>query len=185
MTSPATVPIETTIGTVDIGRATHDDLDNVLDILREAARWLASREIPQWPVDGFPYDMIDSDVSRGEIFIAKQRSVAVGTFTLQWTDELFWPGASADAGYLHRIAVRRAARGLGAALLKFAESVVAGAGKKYLRLDCFSGNLALCSYYKKAGFVARKDLEINPGTDPTVPRSLGRYVVRRYEKPLL
>jgi len=185
MTLPASVPIETSIGTVDIGPATHDDLDNVLDILREAARWLASREIHQWPVDGFSYDMIAADVSRGEVFIAKQGSFGVGTFTLQWIDEVFWPGASNDAGYVHRIAVRRDARGFGVALLKFAETVASGAGKRFLRLDCFSGNAALCSYYERAGFVACKDLEIAAGADPTVPRSLGRYVVRRYEKPLL
>lgn len=120
------VPIATPIGTVEIGPATHADIDAALEILNEAARWLASRAIDQWPADGFPYDIISADVSRGEVFIAKQRSLAVATFTLQWSDQLFWPGASDDAGYVHRIAVRRSARGLGVALLKFAENERAG-----------------------------------------------------------
>lgn len=179
------VPIETSIGTIQIGPASHADIDATLDILKEAARWLASRAINQWPVGGFPYDIIAADVSRGEVFIAKQRSVAVGTFTLQWTDELFWPGASDDAGYVHRIAVRRGARGLGAALLKFAETITVGAGRKFLRLDCFSGNRALCSYYEKAGFVRRQEVEVDPGADPTVPPSVGPYRQTTYEKFLV
>jgi GNAT superfamily N-acetyltransferase len=184
MSSPAMVPIESSIGIVEVGPASHADIDAALEILNEAARWLASRGINQWPAGGFPYDTIARDVSGGELYIAKRLDLAVGTFTLQRTDEVFWPGACDDAGYVHRIAVRRAARGLGAALLKFAETFAAGAGRKFLRLDCFPGNLALRSYYERAGFVARDDLEIDPGADPTVPPSIGRFTVRRYEKSL-
>ena len=65
---------------------------------------------------------------------------------------MFWPGASEAAGYIHRIAVRRDVRGSGLELLKFAERITADTGRKLLRLDCFAGNAALCSYYERAGF---------------------------------
>jgi GNAT superfamily N-acetyltransferase len=181
---PSAELIATAIGSVDISPATAADIDDVLDILYEAARWLSSRGINQWPIDGFPRELIAGDISRGEVYLAKRERRAVGTFTLQWSDELFWPGATEEAGYIHRIAVRRDARGLGVELLKFAERATAATGRKLLRLDCFSGNVALCNYYERAGFVRRADIEIDPRDDATVPESTGRFIARQYEKSL-
>ncbi len=181
---PTAEPIATAIGSVEISLATPADLDDVLDILNEAARWLSARGIKQWPTDGFPRDLIAGDISRGEVYIARRERRAVGTFTLQWNDELFWPGATEAAGYLHRIAVRRDARGLGLELIKFAERATVVTGRKLLRLDCFSGNVALCRYYERAGFVRRAEIEIDPRDDSTVPESTGRFFARQYEKSL-
>jgi ribosomal protein S18 acetylase RimI-like enzyme len=181
---PTAEPIASAIGSVEIKPATPADLDDVLEVLNEAARWLNSRGIKQWPIDGFPRDLIAGDISRGEVYLARRARRAVGSFTLQSSDELFWPGATEAASYIHRIAVRREARGLGIELLKFAERVTAAAGRKILRLDCFSGNDVLCNYYERAGFVRRADNEIDPGGDPTVPESTGRFLARQYEKSL-
>ena len=184
MSSTTTEPIATAIGLVEISLAIPDDVDAVLDILDESARWLASRGINQWRVDGFPHDLIAGDITRGEVYVARRDRRAVSTFTLQWSDELFWPGSRDAAGYIHRIAVRREARGLGVELLKFAERVTATTGRKLLRLDCFSGNSALCSYYERAGFRRVADVEIDGRGDATVPESTGRFVARQYEKSL-
>jgi GNAT superfamily N-acetyltransferase len=177
-------PIATAIGSVEICLATSADLDDVLDILNAAARWLAKRGINQWPTAGFPRGLIAGDIARCEVYLARQNRRAVGTLTLQWSDELFWPGATDAAGYIHRIAVRRDARGLGIEMIKFAERVTAAAGRELLRLDCFSGNNALCDYYERAGFERRADIEIDPGGDATVPETTGRFVARQYEKSL-
>jgi len=118
------------------------------------------------------------------VYIARSDRFAVGTITLQWSDDQFWPGAAGAAGYIHRIAVRRAARGLGVELIKFAGRVTASTGRKLLRLDCFAGNAALCSYYERAGFVRRADVEIDPRGDPTVAESTGRFFARQFEKSL-
>jgi len=181
---PTAEPIATAIGSVEIAQAISADIDDVLDILNEAARWLASCGINQWRVDGFPRELIADGVSRGEVYVARRDRRAVGTFTLQWRDELFWAGASQPAGYIHRIAVRRDARGLGLELLKFAERATAAAGRKLLRLDCFAGNSALCSYYERAGFVRVAEVEVDGRDDPTVPESTGRFLARQYEKSL-
>jgi GNAT superfamily N-acetyltransferase len=184
MTATAAESIATAIGSVEITQAGADDLDDVLDILNESARWLAGRGINQWRVDGFPHELIANDISRGEVYVAIPKRRAVGTFTLQWSDETFWPGDTADAGYVHRIAVRREARGLGVALLRFAERVTIASGRKLLRLDCFSGNEALCSYYERAGFVRRAEVEVDGRADATVPESAGYFLARQYEKSL-
>ncbi|MFZ0246963.1 MAG: GNAT family N-acetyltransferase [Candidatus Binatus sp.] len=119
---------------------------------------------------------------RGDV--ARRARRAVGTFTLQWSDERFWPGSTGEAVYIHRIAVRREARGLGVELLRFAERATAAAGRKLLRLDCFSGNNALCSYYERAGFVRVADIELDGRDDAPVPESTGRFFARRYEKSM-
>ncbi|MGH7925089.1 MAG: GNAT family N-acetyltransferase, partial [Candidatus Binatus sp.] len=139
MSSTTIEPIATTIGSVELTLAVPADLDDLLEVLNESARWLSSRGINQWPVDGFPRKLIATNISRGEVYVARRSSRAVGTFTLQWSDEMFWPGATDGAGYIHRIAVRREARGLGVDLVKFAERVTIAAGRKLLRLDCYSG----------------------------------------------
>jgi GNAT superfamily N-acetyltransferase len=179
---PTAEPIATAIGSVEITLAVSADIDDVLDVLNEAARWLASRGINQWRVDGFTRELIAGDIARGEVYVAKRDRRAAGTFTLQWSDELFWPGAAEEAGYIHRIAVRRDARGLGIELLKFAERITAEMDRKLLRLDCFAGNAALCSYYERAGFVRVADVEVDGLDDPTVPLSTRRFFARQYEK---
>jgi len=62
--SPAAEPIASAIGSVEICLATTADLDDVLDILLESARWLASRGINQWPADGFPRELVADQISR-------------------------------------------------------------------------------------------------------------------------
>jgi GNAT superfamily N-acetyltransferase len=183
--TPTAEPIASAIGSVEIYLATAADLDDVLDILNETARWLASRGINQWRVEGFPRELVADDIARGQVYIARRERRAVGTFTLMWSDELFWPGAEDEAGYIHRIAVRREARGLGVELLMFAEHVTASTGRTLLRLDCFSGNHTLCSYYEQAGFVRVADIELDARDDDTVPESNRRFIARQYEKSLV
>jgi GNAT superfamily N-acetyltransferase len=182
--TPNPEPIATAIGSVEIQSAVADDLDEVLNVLNQAALWLASRGINQWRIDGFPRHLIAGDISRGEVYVARREGQVVGTFTLQWRDELFWPGAAGEAGYIHRISVRREARGLGIELLKFAERVTASTGRKLLRLDCYAGNQALCSYYERVGFIRRADIEVAGRADATVPESNVRFMARQYEKSL-
>jgi len=181
---PTAEPIATAIGPVEIRLATDADLDDVLEVLNEAARWLASRGINQWRADGFPRDLVAGDIACSEAYVARLDSRAVGTFTLQWSDDAFWPGAAGEAGYVHRIAVRRDARGLGPDLLKAAERATVAAGRKLLRLDCYAGNDVLCRYYERAGFVRRADIEVRGSADATVPESNVRFLARQYEKSL-
>jgi hypothetical protein len=76
---PTAEPIATAIGSVEICLATPADVDDALDILSEAARWLASRGINQWRSDGFPHALVAGDVARGEVYIARRERRAVGT----------------------------------------------------------------------------------------------------------
>ena len=106
----------TEAGAVEVRAATADDLAAVLGILDEAAAWLWSQGIRQWP-QYFEPQWVLPRLDAGETWLAWSGSEAVGTFTLQWDDAAWSDHHDDDAGYVHRLAVRRSAAGLGRELL--------------------------------------------------------------------
>lgn len=138
-------------------RAGPANIDTVLGILEDAARWLTSRGIDQWRPGRFDRDGLAASLSRGEVYLATVDGRPAGTLTLQTSDPLFWPNVSDDALYLHRLAIHRtyAGQGLGLYLLRWAEEATASAGKRYLRLDCMAESNVLRAYYESAGFSYR------------------------------
>jgi len=148
--------------------ATVLDTDIVLAILNDAAAWLAERQIAGWEVGQWTRTSIEAAIGRGETYLAHDREREVGTLNLQWSDQVFWPDAPADGGYVHRLAVARHAHGrsVGRELLSFAERIAREHGKRYLRLDCPCGNEGLRAYYLAAGFGWRGDREFATGTRP-------------------
>ena len=146
-------------GDLDVRRAEPDDLDDVVAILSEAARWLLGRGIEQW-LDPFPRDRVERLVERGEFYVARVDGKAVATLALLWDDPHFWGEQPPVAGYVHAIAVRREFAGLGPKLLDWAAARVREARRDFLRLDCLSENTALRSYYERHGFVHRGDTTV-------------------------
>ena len=153
----------TPMGEIEILRAEPADLDTVVSILEEAAQWIIAKGIEQWPAT-FPQHWrtrIAESIERREVYLAWLDGQPVGTLALQWSDRMVWGDVPDDAGYVHRLAIRRAfgGKGLGRELLGWAEDMVAVAGKEYLRLDCMAENPALMRYYERAGFVYRGRVE--------------------------
>lgn len=146
------------LGNVVIKEASPSDLGEVLDVLEEAARWLLSRGIRQWPAR-FPKEPIARSIEIDEVFLACERGRAVATLTLQSQDDIWPESRDYDAFYLHRLAVRRGHAGLGRALLSWAETHTATTGRRYLRLDCWQGNSRLRAYYEQEGFSWRGDVQ--------------------------
>lgn len=130
------------------------DLPLVLTILREAATWLWERDIPQWPPEEFTEDAYAPLIGQGAIALAWKNGQAVGTVTLLWSDPEIWGPDDGQAGYVHKLAVKRLAAGQGVshALLAWAEAQVTQAGRRYVRLDCWAGSDALRQFYTNAGF---------------------------------
>jgi GNAT superfamily N-acetyltransferase len=141
---------------MDVRRARPEDLDQVTSLLEEARAWLHARGIQQWPTT-YPRSLLTTDIAQGEVYLAHVNGEPAGTLTLQWSGETVWEHASQDAAYVHRLVVRRkfAGQGIGLELLRWAEGAAVCAGKHFLRLDCWAGNLALCEYYERAGFESR------------------------------
>jgi ribosomal protein S18 acetylase RimI-like enzyme len=138
-------------------RAQPADIDTVLSILDEAAGWLHARGITgQWP-RRFSREYIAQPMAAGDFYLAYDAGRAVGTIMLLWSDPEVWGEAPDDAGYVHSLAICRAVagRGVGLRMLRWAEGMVAAAGRRYLRLDCWGENVDLCRYYERAGFASR------------------------------
>ncbi len=145
---------------LDIVPAREEDLDLVMEVLNEAAEWLASMGFPtRWNRAQLSREKCLSQIHQDEVFLAKLGNETVGTITLQWSDPVFWDGASPDAGYVHKFTVRRAYsdRKLGEAMLQWAEGQASRRGKNYLRLDRLSNNRKIREYYERAGFVHKGD----------------------------
>ena len=133
------------------------DLDTVVSMLEEAARWMVRRGIEGWTPDGFSRERIAVLIERGEMYLAVLAGRPAGTFALQWSDRETWGDVPDDAGYIHGLAIRRefAGTGLGREMLVRAEHLVSRSEREYLRLDCVADNEALNEYYRRVGFAYR------------------------------
>jgi hypothetical protein len=145
----------------DFRVATADDLAAVLGILDEAAAWLWSQGIRQWP-ESFEPQWVLPRLEAGDTWLAWSGGEAVGTFTLQWDDAAWSDHTDDDAGYVHRLAVRRSVSGLGRELLGRAGGLVRDAGRHFVRLDCVTANETLRAYYAGLGFEPRGEVVV-PG----------------------
>jgi ribosomal protein S18 acetylase RimI-like enzyme len=157
--------------TLEVHPAGSEDVDEVVGILSEAARWLAARGISQWP-DPFPRDRVAALAELGDFHLARLDGETVATFALLWSDPTFWGERPNDAGYVHALAVRRAhaGRGLGGRLLEWAEEQVADADRRYLRLDCRAENGELRRYYECHGFEPRGEVAVDDFTSALYER---------------
>jgi ribosomal protein S18 acetylase RimI-like enzyme len=138
------------------------DLDVVVSMLEEAARWMVRRGIEGWTPDGFSRERIAVLIESGEMYLAVLDGRPAGTFALQWSDRETWGDVPDDAGYIHGLAIRRefAGAGLGREMLRRAEQMVSLSEREYLRLDCVADNKALNEYYRRAGFAYRGSAEV-------------------------
>jgi ribosomal protein S18 acetylase RimI-like enzyme len=161
-------------GELDVRRAGRGDVDEIVDVLSEAARWLLARGVRQWP-DPFPRERVAVLVERGDFYLASLGGETVGTLALMWNDPAFWGERPADAGYVHALALRRkwAGRGLGARLLDWAGERIAASGREYLRLDCRAENAALRRYYERLGFEPRGEVSVDDFSSALYERRCG------------
>lgn len=141
--------------------ATTADLEVLLQLRADAARWLAARGSRQWQR---PYPNLRSMVARieeslvaGQTWCVELDAQVVATITL--TEGAYaglWTPAEVGepARYAHRLIVAREleGQGVGAELLDWAGTQAALVGERWLRVDAWTENRALHSYYERQGF---------------------------------
>jgi GNAT superfamily N-acetyltransferase len=151
-----------------IERSQAEDLPEAAAILEDAARWVASLGYPAWDAGSFVDPngrgraQLGAALGSGGLYLARVRGEPAATVSLFDQDERFWPGAPADALYVHKLAVLRrfAGLGLGRAILGWADHQAGLSGKAYLRLDCPRDDPGVRVYYERAGYVHRGDLTV-------------------------
>ena len=165
---------------MDVRRAGTGHLDLAVAILEEASDWMRRRSGGGWDPGQFPSEVVTHGrlwraFEEGDLYLAWEDGRPLATVTLQWQDELFWPGAPDDAGYVHRLAVASDAhgRGIGREVLSWAEDEARARGKRFLRLDTSAENPALRPYYEDAGFELKHERVVGLWNVVLYERSLG------------
>lgn len=144
----------------EITRATLEDAPDVIDLLKETARWVKDKHVRQWSdlLDGKLDPLIISTIVQHETFMIKKDGQLVATFSLNEVqidlDKRVWGELDDGAVYLHKLAVspRHIGSGLGKEIIAYAAQYVKEKGKPYLRLDCVGDNEKLVNFYTKCGF---------------------------------
>ena len=148
---------------MNVRRAHQEDAVTVAELLDEATVWVNDLGFSQWPLP-FPREQLAAAIDRGEVYVVESEDGdAVATVSMLLDDPMYWGDRPPDAFYVHKLAVRRdqAGRGIGAAIVEWANAEAAEAGRAFLRLDCLGENPGIRDYYEDLGFQHRGDLVLN------------------------
>jgi GNAT superfamily N-acetyltransferase len=156
------------------------DLERYIDLLEDIQDWLRMRNLTPLPpaIHRDSADYYGESIRRGEVYFAYLDDKAVGSLRLVSEDSIVWPDANDNALYLYNLVVLRdwSGQNIGQQMLAWAEKQARLASKPYLRLDCFAFNLALRTYYERAGYADRGEIEAS--------YPFGVLRLQRYEKRL-
>ena len=149
-----------------VRKATRDDVPDVLAILDEAAQWLASIGVEQWP-SPFPRIVLERDLQHGTIWLVTLDQRPIATASVLTNDPMFW-GTGVGCGLVPASAggpsIRRRDRPCGS---RADRRSGIKSGRECVRLDCGVG---LRSYYEDAGYSLRSWLSLLEATS-SPPRS--------------
>lgn len=151
--------------------ARETDLAHIDELYENAVKWLAAMGTDQWqepwPDQRARDERVRSAVRAAKTWVLMNEDVLVGTITADWQGEpapglpALWAAdeRAVPAVYAHRVIVRREleyeGHGIGSRMLDAIYRIGADAyGAEYLRLDAWTANKRLHSYYKRIGFVA-------------------------------
>ncbi|WP_067714561.1 GNAT family N-acetyltransferase [Nocardia yamanashiensis] len=149
----AVIHRETPIGELTIRPAQPDEAEIILDLLAEAAGWLRSRGIDQWP-QRFPTSSVRHQIVSREALLVFDANNPVATVVVADTNTEFWKTDSTSAYYISRLAVARqaAGAGLGHRILDWITDRAVADHRRYVRLATSSDNPRLRRYYEEADF---------------------------------
>ncbi len=127
---------------------------------------MAGIGVQQWP-SPFPRIVVERDLQHDTVWLVALDQRPIATASVLANDPMFWGDLCGTAWYLHRLAIRRSAAGIGRAVLELIEDQAVNSGMKCVRLDCGVG---LRSYYEDAGYSLRSWLSLLTATS-SPPRS--------------
>ncbi|HTT53172.1 MAG TPA: GNAT family N-acetyltransferase [Streptosporangiaceae bacterium] len=142
-----------------------DDMPSILDLIDEAAVWLAGKRTDQWARPWPDRESRDrrilNGLRNGDTWIVERDGAPIATVTFRKRgNRKLWRFLERrqPAVYLSRLIVRRDCAGLG-----IGEALVDWAGlrgrrdwrAKWVRIDVWTTNSALHNYYEKRGFQPR------------------------------
>jgi GNAT superfamily N-acetyltransferase len=129
------------------------EIETSLSIMREVADWCRKTGRFMWPEEILNRETLNDPAE--DFVVAYMDGEPAATMILSWEDARVWPGsARGEAGYIHKLAVRRkfAGRDLSGELFRWAREACRARGAKWLRLDTGSKRYRLHALYEKSGF---------------------------------
>ena len=143
----------------ELKQASLNELDEALDMLKEAAKSLQSRKINQWEFWLNPPKEKINWVKEGflnrEFYFITQSAEVVGMLRLLDKDHLYWGEELEEAKYIHSLVIKEkyAGKKIGEKVIEIISENALKNSIHILRLDCNAANSKLCNYYEKQGFV--------------------------------
>lgn len=153
-----------------IVRSTSSSANEFGDFWNAALEYQKAEGFPLWPP--YPAEKIGAEIQSGLHFsVFLPDGVLAGFFSLALSDELIWlEKERGDAIYIHRMCRNPLRKGnnLAASILIWAYGFVAGAGRKFIRMDTWADNPRILNYYITCGFrhIGNRQLGIIPGLLP-------------------
>ncbi|MDP3659916.1 GNAT family N-acetyltransferase [Phenylobacterium sp.] len=135
-----------------VERAEAADLDEIGGLLAEGAAWMHAKGTPAWTYAEIAPAALAARIAEGAFICARSEGTIVGVCMLSRVDLEFWPDDPlGEAGYLHRLCVRRSFAGARVTPLLVDWCVRAARAWrcKALRLDCHPN---LRGLYERLGF---------------------------------
>ncbi len=147
-------------------RADISEIDIAFKLLREAAEWLEKEEIDHWQSWHKPSiksrDWVREGFEQKQFYFVEREEEIVGTFRLQYNDQMYWGNRDDNAGYIHSFTTKRSLKGdgVGREILRYIENKLKSKSIDFLRLDCGADNKSLRNYYEDYGFKKVGETEV-------------------------
>jgi GNAT superfamily N-acetyltransferase len=133
------------------------DAEAIVHLFIEAAIWLNSRGIYQWPTTPQPTfrEHIGKKIGEGEVSVVRgDNGHLLAHIRFDYEAGKVWHDNPAKSAYVRGLVIANEIRGqgMGAALLDWAQGYAREHSCTRLRLDCLAENVRLCQYYTDYGF---------------------------------
>jgi ribosomal protein S18 acetylase RimI-like enzyme len=142
-----------------IRKATHQDIDSILEITKACASHMKSQNIFQWNEYYPNKKAFTNDVEKNELYVLERNNQIIGNITISiYMDEEYipvtWQTPNKNNIYIHRLAVHPNHQGKGYAqqLMQFAENYSKENNYTSVRLDTFSQNERNQKFYELRGY---------------------------------
>ena len=166
---------------LSIRLASIEEAPVVLNLWKGSAEWLQTINIDQWKPEEFNIEHVLKFMNDGSnVYVATIENEIVGTYLITWQDPFIWKELdNSESGYIHKLAVNRnfKGKGIGLELLRSAEEQIRSKGKRYVRLDCMADNTRLNQYYRDAGFIFVRRLDLEDWSANLYEKTLGVLVL--------
>lgn len=146
---------------MEFRKSKKEDVHRIMDIIKEAKKYLEENDINQWQ-DGYPSeDTILDDIKKNESYIAVENDVVIGTVAISFRGEKTYGEifegswlSNEDYVVIHRIAVARELKGRGTAsnIIKEVEKIALRNNRYSIKVDTHEENKVMQNLLRKNNF---------------------------------